>query len=276
MKNALLICIAFIGCVQALRAQCPHNPTITPTNLILCPGANDTLRTQAYDAYQWFRDGQILPGDTLQYRVVGSGDAGSQFSVRARLNGCDELSPSVLVDGWLFLLPVVQTIGLRDTLCLGRDTLTLILRPPYTMSIQWTLNGQPIPGANNDTLLVTNTGDYCVSGAPEICPGFVQTLGVILSYSFIQCGQGAGIETDRYNDGIRVYPNPSRERLNVDLGQAYDRAVPWRMFDGGGRIVGGGLLDPGEGIDVRHLSNGIYGLEVDLPNRVQRRRWVKY
>jgi len=258
-----------------LRAQCPHNPTITPTNIMLCPGASDTLWTQVYDAYQWFRDGQILPGDTLRYRVVSTVDAGSQFSVRARLNGCDELAPPVLVDGWLFLLPVVQTVGLRDTLCLGRDTLTLILRPPYTTSIQWTLNGQPIPGANDDTFLVTNTGDYCVSGAPEICPGFVQTLGVILSYTFIQCGQGTGMAHDGILDDITLYPNPCRDMLYIDLGKTYDRAVPWRIFDGAGRNVSRGHIDLGEGIDIRHLSPGSYFVELNIPNRVSRHRFVK-
>jgi hypothetical protein len=211
----------------------------------------------------------------MRYRVVSTVDAGSQFSVRARLNGCDEHSPTVLVDGWLFLLPVVQTVGLRYPLCLGRDTLTLIFRPPYTTSIQWTLNGQPIPGANDDTLLVTNTGDYCVSGAPEICPGFVQTLGVTLSYTFIQCGQGTGIEEYGHVDDIKLYPNPTRDMLNIDLRQASEWPLPWRIFDGAGRIMNSGHIDLGEGIDLRNLSNGTYFLELNLPYRVSRHRFVK-
>lgn len=276
MKRIVLILFTFLGPMSAVCAQCPHNPTITPANLVLCPASSDTLWTQVYDAYQWFRDGQLLLGDTLRYRVVGPVDAGSQFTVRARLNGCDELSPPVLVDGWLFLMPVVQTIGLRDTLCLGRDTLILILRPPYTTSIQWTLNGQPIPGANDDTLLVTSTGDYCVSGAPEICPNFLQTLLGILSYTFIQCGQGTGIAAEGHADDIKVYPNPCRDVLRVDLGHYFERSGLWRILDSGGRSVGGGLMSPGdEGIDVRHLSPGTYMLEVNLPDCVLRRRWVK-
>jgi hypothetical protein len=276
VKQIALFLITAIGFIPMLRAQCPHNPTITPAQLILCPGASDTLWTQVYDAYQWYRDGQILPGDTLRYRVVSSVDAGSQFSVQARLNGCAELAPPVLVDGWLFLLPVVQTVGLRDTLCLGRDTLTLILRPPYTTSIQWTLNGQPIPGANNDTLLVTQSGDYCVSGAPEICPSFVQTLGVILSYTFIQCGQGTGIEQHGHFDNVILYPNPSRDRLYVDLRESSERPLPWRIFDGLGRTISSGLFDQGEGIDLQPLSSGTYFLELNPSKRVSCHRFVKW
>ena len=276
MKRIAAFLIATIGISPMLRAQCPHNPTVTPTNLVLCPGASDTLRTQVYDAYQWYRDGQLLAGDTLQYRAVSAADAGSQFTVRARLNGCDELSPPVLVDRWLFLLPVVQTVGLRDTLCLGRDTLILILMQPYTTSIQWTRNGQPIPGANDDTLLVTSSGDYCVSGAPEICPNFLQTLGVIMSYTFIQCGQGTNVDPVMDADKLLVFPNPCREMLWVDFSQTSNQLLPWRIWSTGGRLVGGGQVHPGEGIDVRYLSPGIYMLEVNLLNRVYRRRWVKH
>jgi hypothetical protein len=170
------------------RAQCAHNPTITPNNLIFCPNSgSDTLWTQPYQAYQWFKDGVLQPGDTLRYRRVTSADAGSMFSVDATLNGCTERSPQVMVDGWVFLLPTVVTVGLQNPLCRG-DTLLLILMAPYKVNIQWTNGGLPIPGANDDTLIVTTDGDYSVSGAPEICPAFVQNLGVVLSYTFLPCG----------------------------------------------------------------------------------------
>lgn len=84
-------------------AQCTHNPTVTPNNLIFCPsGGFDTLWTQNYQGYQWFKDGVLQVGDTLRYRRVTHLDAGSMFSVDATLNGCTERSPQVMVDGWVF------------------------------------------------------------------------------------------------------------------------------------------------------------------------------
>ncbi|MCE2840841.1 MAG: hypothetical protein LW729_05645 [Bacteroidetes bacterium] len=116
-----------VGALFLLRtlgaaAQCPHNPTVTPNNLIFCPNAgSDTLWTQSYQAYQWYKDGVLQPGDTFQYRRVTHLDAGSIFSVDATLNGCTERSPQVPVDGWVFLLPVVATDGLQFPLCVGRN-----------------------------------------------------------------------------------------------------------------------------------------------------------
>lgn len=278
MKRIAAFLIATIGISPMLRAQCPHNPTVTPTNVILCPGATDTLRTQVYDAYQWYRDGQLLAGDTLQYRAVSTADAGSQFTVRARLNGCDELSPPVLVDGWMFLLPVVQTVGLRDTLCLGRDTLILVLMQPYTTSIQWTRNGQPIPGANDDTLLVTTTGDYCVSGAPEICPNFLQTLGVIMSYTFVNCGSGVGIGNDEDNiqQTLVLYPNPARDVVHLEIKSTIDEPLTWRIKDLAGRTIENGLVTSQNlKINIEHISPGHYVMEFRGSNQFFIKRWVK-
>ncbi len=218
-------------------AQCPHNPTVTPNNLIFCPNAgSDTLWTQSYQAYQWYKDGVLQPGDTFQYRRVTHLDAGSMFSVDATLNGCTERSPQVPVDGWVFLLPVVATDGLQFPLCVG-DTLRLRLMPPYTINIQWTNGGVPIPGATDDTLLVTTDGDYSVSGAPEICPNFNQQLGVTLSYRFLPCSSGwDGNETNNHPPSTWV-PNPFQgERLRL-LGADPEVAIEVKVLDPLGRCI---------------------------------------
>jgi hypothetical protein len=64
------------------------------------------------------------------------------------------------------------------------DTVLLILGMPYELNIQWTNNGIPIPGATDDTLVVTTTGNYHVSGAPAICPNYVAQLGVVIGLTF--------------------------------------------------------------------------------------------
>ena len=168
-----------------VAAQCSFTPTVTPNNLMLCPNTQDTLWTQSYDSYQWYKAGQPIPGATNQFLVVDAFmDAGYNFKVSATQAGCTEMSDSVLVDGWAFLPPFAMTDGNfsigqngEAIICPG-DTVYLVLMPPYTTSIQWYNNGQPIPGANNDTLIVTQSGSYYVEGAPAICPEFIQQLGV--------------------------------------------------------------------------------------------------
>ncbi len=178
--------------LKAASGQCPFDPTITPNDLILCPNAQGTLTTQAYDGYQWFQDGQPITGATEQTLQVNSSQGGSQFTVSATLNGCTETSPAVLVDGWVFLLPFIihggdepYDIGSQgeQLFCVG-DTALLVLGLPYSENIQWTNNGMPINGATNDTLVVTGAGAWSASGAPAICPNFNQSVGVQVVTSF--------------------------------------------------------------------------------------------
>jgi hypothetical protein len=185
--KGIALWITCVLMIDNIKAQCTFNPTITPSNLILCPNEQDTLWTQVYDTYQWYMNGSVIPGATQQYLVVDYfNSAGSDFSVAATLQGCTELSPSVLVDGWAFLPPFVMHAGDQGwfdgqylNLCTG-DTLLLILMQPYDTNIQWYDNFAPIPGATNDTLMVTTSGSYTAEGAPQLCPSFVQQLGVTI------------------------------------------------------------------------------------------------
>jgi hypothetical protein len=134
-----------------------------------------------YDSYQWYRDGNLIPGATNQYFVVDQfNDGGHYISVEATFNSCTEMSPQALVDGWVFAGLTVMTAGdpfFIDLMgiphnCPG-DTLLLILMQPYVLNIQWFESGNPIPGATDDTLIVTQTGTYTVEGAPAVCPNYI-------------------------------------------------------------------------------------------------------
>lgn len=205
-----------------MDANCPYTPTIYPTNLILCPNTTDTLWTQTYDSYQWYVGGVPIQGATNQYYVVSSNlDAGSFFSVEVTLNGCKEFADSVLVDGYAFLGVTVATEGkfFVDGLGVAKacegDTLLLVLNLPYDTQIQWTKNGGPIIGATNDTLVITTSGDYSVSGAPSICPNFIENLGNQIPIEFRKCT--LGIDDIDLTLIINYYPNPFSNSITVEL-----------------------------------------------------------
>jgi hypothetical protein len=182
----LLFMVLSVSGLDGLKAQCVFTPTITPNNLILCPNEQDTLWTQSFDGYQWYKDGQAVPGATQQYYVVDAfNDAGYFFKVEATQGSCTEMSDSVLVDGWAFLPPFVISDG-NFTLCPGIDSVIFTLGQPYTENIQWFDAGVPIGGANDDTLIVYAPGSFTVEGAPPQCPAFIQTLGVSLDVSFYE------------------------------------------------------------------------------------------
>lgn len=193
MNRSLTLLTGF-ALATGLCAQCEFTPTISPSDLVLCPLEAAMLSTQAYDSYQWYKEGQPIPGAVGQTLPVDyQQSSGYSFSVLAELDGCAEMSPPVLVDGWVFLPPVVMTEGDEPLGFTGEGVaqycegafVQLTLGMPYTESIEWTRNGQPIQGADAPVLVVTESGSYHVSGAPAICPDYVVGLGVTVDIEFV-------------------------------------------------------------------------------------------
>lgn len=219
-KLSFVLTLLFLGLIgREAKAQCSFTPTVTPNNLILCPNETDTLWTQEYDSYQWYKDGVAIPGATLRFLVINQATAaGSYFKVNATLSACTELSDSVLVDGWAYLPPFVihggtYTINPNDgssLLCQGVDT--MILTFSYPANIQWFKDGVAIPGATTTELIVTQPGSYIVEGAPAVCPDDISTLGVTIDVSFIT----AHISPD----DLILCPN-AIDTLSVDSGSNF-------------------------------------------------------
>jgi hypothetical protein len=183
MKKQVLSIFAFI-IFSAIKvtAQCDFTPRITPHNPVLCPNSKDTLvTTEAYDSYQWYRNNKPIAGETHRYYIAHQQeDAGSLIKVAATKNGCTAFSKKILVDGYVFIPPIIietGDIGVYDPKldalveCPG-DTLILTLGEPYTQNVQWYKNSKPIVGATNSSYAVTKNGSYNVCGSPEICPDY--------------------------------------------------------------------------------------------------------
>ena len=168
-------------------AQCPFNATIEPTTLILCPNEQGELATQVYDSYQWYKDGSPIPDQTSQTLTVDQyTDAGYEFSVEVTLEGCTEMSPAVLVDGWVFLPLYVIHCGDEPNEIVGEgemhfcegDLLTLTMGMSNPVHVSWYRNGELIEGADGPVLEITTSGSYTCSAAPDICPNSIMHLGV--------------------------------------------------------------------------------------------------
>lgn len=170
---------ALISALQHASGQ--PNPTIINGNVILCPGEQETLMTQVYDSYQWYKDGAIIQGAVFQTHVVTYyNDAGSSFSVFVTQGGQSAMSPSIIVDGYMFLPLTVSNYGQGFwftgngwEMCEYHELYFEVMMP-YNTNIQWYKNGIPIFGANSTVYSVQQTGVYTVSAAPQICPNYIQ------------------------------------------------------------------------------------------------------
>lgn len=275
---AALCCFLFLFFGKWGAAQCPFDPTIEG-DTILCPGDSSVLKTQPYDAYQWYRrewgsnDTVPIPGATGQSFTVTEADVLSYISVEVTLGGCTERSPEVLIDAWAFLLPVVIHSGNYDfdpntmtfSICAG-DTMFLTLSNPYDTNITWYRDGVPIPGETSQTLAVTTGGVYGVTGAPAICPNYVQSPGVDIAVEVDVCS--ATEELPPAVPSVQLWPNPSNGAVRL----SWDKPSPlrWRLVDALGRTLeqGGSSMTTHElDLDLTPWPAGVYFIEIRLPNR---------
>jgi len=227
MKNAILLFFLLVS--LAICAQ--PNPTVTGDNMI-CPLGSGTVATQTFDSYQWFiryfgsMETNPISGATSQTLVMNYYDfAASYVSVQVWQNGQTATSDEHFVDGWVFLPPTVMSDGNftvgptgESILCPG-DTMYFIMNMPYTTNITWYKDNEEIPDENSPTLTVTQPGNYYVTGAPEVCPEYIQGPGVDLTVQFCSipslnptisgddmlCPEGEGLLTTQAFDSYQWY-----------------------------------------------------------------------
>lgn len=198
--------------VRVIGGSCDVQSIIEPAVVFLCPGGSGLLSASAGDAYQWFRNGEVIVGANGPTLDVGAdADAGAWFSVQVSIGPCSATSDSVLVDSYVFPLPTIAQTGDSANVigndgeliyCDG-DTAVLTIGAPYDTNIQWYDFGVPIPGANSTVLAVTGSGSYSVQGAPAVCPAYIQDAGVTVTTEFRPIIQPVVVES-----GILYCPEP--------------------------------------------------------------------
>jgi len=265
----LLLLVIFCSPAFISRTQCHFDPTI-PGHPALCPFGTDTIWTQEYDSFQWYKDGEMLLGDTNQFLVITSADIGSYMSVLTTASGCSELSPPVLIDMWYFTgVSVYSDFYQVDqtgtgVICTG-DSVVLHVDNSIDAGIQWTCNDLPITTSDPHTLVLTSNQEtpvnyYSVCGYSSVCPGFLQCLNLSIPIRFADCA--AGVSENIVSKSVNIYPNPFITKFSI----LFDPTLigeQFRLVDGIGRIVLEGRLENNESVvDAASLSKGSYVLIV--------------
>jgi hypothetical protein len=143
----------------------PPTPVIgTSGPTTFCAGGSVTLTSSSASGNQWFLNGNPIGGQTNQQYVA---TANGNYTVIVTTSGCSSAASAattVIVNP----IPATPTItpGGPTTFCTGGS---VTLTSSSASGNQWFLNGNPIGGATNQSLLVNAAGSYTVKVTTSGC-----------------------------------------------------------------------------------------------------------
>jgi hypothetical protein len=143
----------------------PATPTVTPGGpTTFCAGGSVTLTSSSGTGNQWYNGLTLLVGQTNQtYNATASGN----YNVVVTASGCPS-APSASTTVTVDPAPAMPTItpGGPTTFCAGGS---VTLTSSSAAGNQWSLNGNPIGGATNQTYVASASGDYSVTTTATGC-----------------------------------------------------------------------------------------------------------
>jgi hypothetical protein len=145
--------------------------------------------------YQWYDSLQATTAYPTQSAIfVTSSLTKSQSYYVATVNslGCESSARTEAVATIIILDPVSISVTDLNT-----------LQSSYTTGNQWYLNGTGISGATNQTLVISQTGDYKVEVNSQGCTVSANKQMVVT-------------EIDPVSSGIHVYPNPVKSLVVIE------------------------------------------------------------
>ena len=119
----------------------------------LCPGSSLVLTAPTSTTYQWQLNGTDISGETSQTYTATQGGS---YTVVVTSGACSGASSPFLITE---IVPTVTSSNGTNNLCPGSS---LTLTSSVGTSYQWQLNGTNITGETNQTLTVTQGGNYTV------------------------------------------------------------------------------------------------------------------
>lgn len=190
-------------------------PQLTTTydtaSATLC--ATDTMQL----VYTWFNDGDTIHG--VNGPCVPTDSTGDWWGVATNAFGCTASSDTIVV------CPSV-TIEANGTVLLVQGDFA---------SYAWSLNGTPIPGADDPFLVAATGGQYSVT--------VTTALGCVLSDTYVLIFTGT---TELAEVGtLRIYPNPNRGRFTLELPPDASPNARIVVMDPAGRLCHTAKRGPG-------------------------------
>ncbi|MGC4057461.1 MAG: T9SS type A sorting domain-containing protein [Chitinophagaceae bacterium] len=202
-------------------------------NTFFCEGDTTMLATQTgFSSYQWYLDGVYVPGATDTF-VYATKKGHYTVTVQDPVNHCFATSPGfsiLVIDGPP--VPVIRQSGTRLSANVGGG-----------VSYQWYKNGTPIAGATDSFITMSGDALYSVTVTNEA--NCSRSAEIDLSSTGVN-------ESIVSNYEIRIYPNPTKDRLVIDA----PAGLTVSLTDLQGRTLTSGK-NLGE-IDMRSFATGVY------------------
>jgi photosystem II stability/assembly factor-like uncharacterized protein len=171
----------------------PVPPVISPPgNMSICAGDSTILMSSAGSGNQWYLNNTAISAATNQNYIAKQ--AGKYQVIRTV--GCYSSDTSLSVT-----INIVQGPSAPVITATGN-----VLSSSSTTGNQWYLNNTPIPGATLSTYTATQSGIYAVNTTINGCVSQLST-----PYSYLV----TGINNPIVLDNIKIFPNPTRNTLNI-------------------------------------------------------------
>ena len=218
--------------------------TITPGNKV-CGGDSVLLSTSTSGSYQWFMDStEVFGADTNKLWVKSAG----RYYVKVTNDlGCSALSTEDTIS-------IINNPPVPQIIRLGDELKTFVTGVDF----QWYLDGNPIPGATNNTHVFTATGNYNL----KVTKGGCETWAVA-EVPVVYEPPTSIFESKETVKFVTIIPNPNNGKFSLAFQSFENTNVIYQIIDLSGRTVFEKQLNSiygkyREEIDLSMLRPGIY------------------
>lgn len=184
----------------------------------------------------------ICDGDSALIFGTYRKTAGIFYDSLKTSNGCDSVLATRLIIN--SLSPVVV------------QNANVLVAQEGNASYQWldcNKNNSPISGETSQLFIAATNGDYAVEITKNSCTVISNCISVI----------GLSTKNNTLKHSLKVYPNPAKGRVNIDLNKNYS-SVKITLYTLKGKVISTEILTDisGTTIETNSIEAGIYLLEV--------------
>ncbi len=249
----------------------PAPPVLSPAEVQpLCDGQEVELVASYDENLQWFRDTNVLFGETSQMLIAS--EPGGYWVEFTSAVGCKAASEPVEVD----FLPIPSV-----PIFMNENNLLVLTEPgalPEDASLQWFLEGIPIEGATDQNFCLSEDGTYTLK-VTDNATGCSNQFTFFVSFNpNVNCAVATN-ELTALERTIKIYPNPTNGIFFLSFETALPVGLAFTIRDLTGRFVLHEAVQAQghfvNAMDLSNLPNGVYLLQIESSNGLITRKIVK-